>query len=148
MWNEAPGKIGTTLCKGTEQQYQGGTGAQVERGVFHCLTDGDFAIRMPHYCFPCKKRQTRERLDAWKVGQNQMMFKETDHICEQFLSTASHENSEDHQAKTFHSLVLQRKFLTVVRWIMEREKGSGIQPGNSCSDTGKPILDMIWSEHL
>ena len=34
----------------------------------------------------------------------------------------------------------------VVRWINEREKGGIMHPGDACSNTGKPVLDVIVSK--
>ena len=53
---------------------------------------------------------------------------DTARTCDQYLSTSRVEDSLEHTAKIYHSLVLQRKLGLVVRWITEREKGGVIQP--------------------
>ena len=70
-------------------------------------------------------------LDTWEDGQNQMLVKETDHTCNQYLSKARRDNSEEHRAKTFHSLVLRGKLRTVLQWITERKEGGVMQTGDA-----------------
>ena len=54
---------------------------------------------------------------------------------------------EEHQVKTFHSLVLQGKIRIAVWWITEREKGSVVQLDDAFSKTRKTFPDMLWSKH-
>ena len=86
------------------------------------------------------RRRIRKNLDAWEVGHHQIMVKETAHKCNQYLSTDRWDELEDHRAKTLNSLVLRGKLQNAVRWIKEREKGGLMQPGDACSNTGKPIM--------
>ena len=46
-----------------------------------------------------------KRLDAWGVGQHQMIVKEMYHTCKQYLSAYQNYESEDKRAWTFNSLV-------------------------------------------
>ena len=41
----------------------------------------------------------------------------SDRTYEQYLSVSSHEESEDHWARTFHNLVLRGKLQTELSWI-------------------------------
>ena len=51
------------------------------------------------------------------------MVQETLCMCAQYLIPTRREESKEHMAKTYHSLVLQGKLWTAVRWIIERETG-------------------------
>ena len=46
------------------------------------------------------------------------------------------EETADHRAKTYHSLVLHGKLRTAVRWITEWETGVVLQPGDRCTKMG------------
>ena len=35
----------------------------------------------------------------------------------------------------------------MVRWVTERKKESVIQPRDTCTNTGKPLLDVLQSKH-
>ena len=35
----------------------------------------------------------------------------------------------------------------MVSWIAERDKDEDLQPGNSCSNPRKPVLNVFWSKH-
>ena len=52
-----------------------------------------------------------------------MLVEDTLHTCAEYLTVARIEDTADHRAQTFHSLVLRGKLRTVVRWITERETG-------------------------
>ena len=65
----------------------------------------------------------RKRLDAWESGRHGMLVEDTLCTCAQYLTVACREESKEHRAQTYHSLVLQWKLQTAVRWITERETG-------------------------
>ena len=45
---DAPGgELGEMLCTGNDRQTMRSSGAEVERGAFHCLSDIDSATRTP-----------------------------------------------------------------------------------------------------
>ena len=48
--------------------------------------------------------------------------------CTQYLTAVRREETAEHRAKTYHSLVLRGKLRTAVRWIAEREKEGVLQP--------------------
>ena len=52
-----------------------------------------------------------------------------------------------HQAKIFHSLVIQGKLLSAVRWITYRGKGRVFHPGCICPKTGKNVFEVLRSKH-
>ena len=54
----------------------------------------------------------------------------------QYLTVAHRGESKEHQAQTYHSLVLQGNLRKVVRCIMERETGGVFHPGERCTKTG------------
>ena len=52
------------------------------------------------------------------------------------------EETADHQAQTYHSLVLCRKLRTSLRWITESETGRFLQPGDGCTKTGDRVMEV------
>ena len=74
------------------------------------------------------RRRVEKRINAWEVGQHGMIVYEMLHTCTLYLTTALREESEEHRAKTYHSLVLLGKIKTTVHWITEREMGSVLHP--------------------
>ena len=60
-----------------------------------------------------------------------MLTEDTAHTCEQYLTTNKREDSAEHQAKIFNSLVFRGKLLSAVRWIADIEKGGVLQTGES-----------------
>ena len=50
-----------------------------------------------------------------------MLVKDTLPTCAEYLTVARREDSAEHQAQTYHSLVLWGKLRTAVIWITERE---------------------------
>ena len=65
-----------------------------------------------------------------------MLVEETLRTCVQYLASARREETEDHRAKTYHSLALQWKLWMAVRWIAKREIGGLLQPEELCTKTG------------
>ena len=61
-----------------------------------------------------------------------MIVEETLHTCTHYPATARSEDSEEHNAKTYHRLVLQGKLRKEVRWITERETRDMMQPEEHC----------------
>ena len=58
-----------------------------------------------------------------------MLVEDTLRSCEEYLTVARREETAEHQAKTYHSLVLCGKLRTMVRLITERESGRVLHPG-------------------
>ena len=52
-----------------------------------------------------------------------MLVEDTLRTCTEYLTLAHREESAEHLAQTYHSLVLQGKLRTLVRRITERETG-------------------------
>ena len=56
-----------------------------------------------------------KRLDAWAEGKHSMMLEYTLRACREYLAIARREETAEHQAQTYHSLVLRGKLRTAVR---------------------------------
>ena len=56
-----------------------------------------------------------KRLDAWGEGKHAMLVKDTIRSCKEYLTVSQREETEEHQAQTYHSLVLCGKLRTAVR---------------------------------
>ena len=61
-----------------------------------------------------------------------MLVGDTLRSCEDYLTAAQREETAEHRAQTYHSLVLRGKLRSAVRWITERETGGVLQPGGRC----------------
>ena len=57
-----------------------------------------------------------------------MLVEETPRTWAQYLTAACRDESEEHRAKTYHSLVIQGKIQTVVRCIMDQKTGGVLHP--------------------
>ena len=62
---------------------------------------------------------------------------------EEYLTAARREETAEHRAQTYHSLVLRGKFQSAVRWITERKTGGVLQPGDRCEKTGDRVLEVL-----
>ena len=67
------------------------------------------------------RRRFEKRLDAWAEEAHLMLVEDTLHTCVEYLTIARREETAQHRAQTFHSLMLRGNLLTAVRWITERE---------------------------
>ena len=63
------------------------------------------------------------------------------------LTAVRREETTEHQAKTFHGLVLRSKLRTAVRWITEREKGGVLQPEEQFTKRGNRVLEVLHTKH-
>ena len=52
-----------------------------------------------------------------------MLVEDTLRTCTEYFTVNRREETAEHRAQTFHSLVLHGKLRTAVRWIIERETG-------------------------
>ena len=68
-----------------------------------------------------------------------MLVGDTLRSCEEYLTAAQREETAEHRAQTYHSLVLRGKLRSVVRWITERETGGVLQLGDRCEKTGDRV---------
>ena len=60
-----------------------------------------------------------------------MLVEDTMRTCAEYLAVAQREETAEHQAQTFHSLVLRGKLRTAVSWITERKTDGVLQPGGA-----------------
>ena len=70
------------------------------------------------------------------------------HTCTEYLNVACREESAEHQAQTYHSLLLQGKLRTAMQWITERETGSILQPGKRCTKTREMVMEVLRTKNL
>ena len=89
-----------------------------------------------------------KRLDAWGAGKHAMLVGDTLRSCEEYLTAAWREETAEHRAQIYHSLVLCGKLRSAVRWITERETGGVLQPCDRCKKTGDRVLEVLCAKHL
>ena len=53
----------------------------------------------------------------------------------------------EHQAQTYHSLVLRGKLQTAVWWITERETGGVLRTGDNCTKTRYRVMEVLRTKH-
>ena len=94
------------------------------------------------------RRRIGKRLDTWEVKCHGMLVEDTLHTCAQYLTSARREESEEHRLQTFHSLVLQVKLRTTVRWITDRETGAVLQSVERFKKTGEGVMEVLHTKHL
>ena len=70
------------------------------------------------------------RLDAREVGEFEILAEDTARNCMQYISISRGEDTPEHWAKIYHSLVLWGKLCSAVRWIADKDKGGVFQPGD------------------
>ena len=92
------------------------------------------------------RRRIEKRLDAWGEGKHAMLVKDTLCTCAEYLTVARREETKDHRAQKFYSLVLRGKLRIAVRWITEREAGRVLQPGDWCTKTGDQVAEVLRSK--
>ena len=76
-----------------------------------------------------------------------MLVEDTMQTCAEYLTVARREDTAEHQAQTYHSLVLRGKLCTAVRWINEQETGGVLQPGGRCTNTGDRVMEVLSAKH-
>ena len=74
------------------------------------------------------RQRIEKRLEAWEAGHYAMLVEDSLRSCTQYLTVVLREETEEHRAKTYHSLVLRGKIRTAVRWIAERETKGVLLP--------------------
>ena len=72
-----------------------------------------------------------------------MLVEDTLHTWTYYLTVARKEESADQRAQTYHIPVLQGNLRTVVRWIIERETGGVLQPGERFTKTGERVMEVL-----
>ena len=86
-------------------------------------------------------------LGAWGSGKPAMLVGDTLRSCEEYLTAAQREETADHRAQTYHSLVIRGKLRSVVRWITEKVTGGVLQPKDKCEKTGDRVLEVLRAKH-
>ena len=76
-----------------------------------------------------------------------MLVKYTLRLYEEYLTVAQREEMAEHRAQTYHSLVLRSKLRSAVQWIMERETGGVLKPGERCTKTGDRVVELLRTKH-
>ena len=62
-------------------------------------------------------------------------------------TVAHREESAEHRAQTYHSLVIRGKLRIAVRWIKERKTVGVLQPGYRCTKTGEKVMEVLCTKH-
>ena len=93
------------------------------------------------------RQRIEKRLDAWAEGKFTMLVEDTLKTCMEYLTVARREEMAEHQAQTYHSLVVRGKLHMVVRWITKRETGGVLHPGDRCTKTGDRVIKVLHAKH-
>ena len=94
------------------------------------------------------RRCIGKRLDAWAEGKHSMLVEDTLQACGEYITVAGREETAEHRAQTYHSLVLRGKLRMAVRWITKQETGGFLQPGDRCTKTGDQVMEVLRAKHL
>ena len=86
-------------------------------------------------------------MDAWAEGKHLILAEDTFRACGEYLTIARREETAEHQAQTYHSLVLRGKLRTVAQWITKRETGGVLQTGDRCTNTGDWVMEVLHAKH-
>ena len=92
-------------------------------------------------------RRIEKRLDVWEAEHYEMLVEDTLRSCKQYLTIIHREETVEHRAKTYHSLVLRGKLRTAVRWITEWEKGGVLLPEDNCTKTVELVMEVLRTKH-
>ena len=76
-----------------------------------------------------------------------MLVEDSLWACKEYLTVARREETADHRAKTYHSLVLWGKLRMAVQCLTERETGGVLQPGDRCTKAGDRVMDVLRTKH-
>ena len=76
-----------------------------------------------------------------------MLVEDTLRLCTQYLTAIRREETAEHRAKTFYSLVLRGELRTAVRWITEWEKGGVLLPEDNCTKTGERVVEVLRTKN-
>ena len=76
-----------------------------------------------------------------------MLVNDTLSTCAEYLTVARREETTEHRAQKFHSLVLRGKLRAAVRWITESKTGGVLHPGDRCTKTGDQVMEVLRSNH-
>ena len=76
-----------------------------------------------------------------------MLVEDTLRACRDYITLARREETVEHRAQMYHSLVLRGKLRTTVWWITERETGGVLQPGDRCTKMGDQVMEVPRTKH-
>ena len=93
------------------------------------------------------RRQINQQMDAWEVREHEILAEDTERTCAHYLYTSRGEDSPEHHAKIYHSLVLCGKLHSEIIWITDRDKGGVVRPGEISPKTDQPVLEVLRSKH-
>ena len=134
LYDTPSGRVERRFVGTLRDDLRGGAGQTVELGAVHLLSDGDPATSPTFHHIPCHQTENREA--TRRLGGRQTCYfgreysthvLRVPHLCPD-LTVAQREEMADHQAQTYHILMLRRKLGTAVRWITEGDTGRVLQP--------------------
>ena len=76
-----------------------------------------------------------------------MLVEDTLRMCAEYLTVARRDETAEHRAQTYHSLVFHGNLQTAVRWITESEMGGVLQPGDRNTNTGDRLMEVLRAKH-
>ena len=76
-----------------------------------------------------------------------MLVEDTLRRCGEYVTVIWTEETSEHLNRMHHSLVLRGKLQTLVRWITDIETGGVLQPGDMCTKTGGPVMEVLRTKH-
>ena len=76
-----------------------------------------------------------------------MLVEDTMRTCAELLTVSRREETAEHRAQTYHSLVLRGKLWMAVRWIIEQEIGGVLQPGDRYTKTRDQVMEVLRAKH-
>ena len=76
-----------------------------------------------------------------------MLVEDALRSCTQYLTAVRRDETAEHWAKTYHSLVLRGILRTAVRWITEWEKGGVLLPEDKCKKMGERVIEVLRTKH-
>ena len=76
-----------------------------------------------------------------------MLVEGTLRVCGGYLTVAWREDTAEHRAQTYHSLVIHGKLRTAVWWITKHETGGVLQPGDRYKNTGDRVMEVLCAKH-
>eukprot|EP00978_Attheya_sp_CCMP212_P013894 scaffold35059_cov31-Attheya_sp.AAC.1 len=86
-------------------------------------------------------------MEHWKEGKYKMLVQDTVKTSLSLLSHVRHQMDDQEIARTYNRMVLQGKLRQAVRWITQRHKGGMLYLDDIDVKTGKPVIDVLKSNH-
>ena len=89
----------------------------------------------------------KKRLNAWGDARHMMLVDEILCTSAQYLTATYREKSEEHRAKTYHSLILIEKLRMAVKWITKQDTGRVLHPAEHCTKTGDRVIEVLHTKY-